>query len=193
MVADAGMRDGSSKEIGLGLKILRHETTIAGTDATYLLSVHKTMLIAESLGAGDNILSHTLARSIHMAGRELLTETSSSARIHYQHHITHRSIYMMRIAALEHSGSRTASAIVIHHHRILLRCIEMRWQIVTAAKRVATRVHEIPSLALAQLDILQQTGTEIINKLRLLRLQIHLVESVGIGCALSGERHFRSR
>ena len=59
MVADAGMRNGCGKEIGLGLKILSHKATIAGTDATYLLAVYETMLIAESLGAGDNILSHS--------------------------------------------------------------------------------------------------------------------------------------
>ena len=99
---------------------------------------------------------------------------------------------MMRIAALEHTGSWTATAIVVHHHRILLGSIEMRWQIVTAAKSVATGIHEVPSLALALLDVFQQAGTEIIYEQRLLRLGAHLVESVGIGCALSRECHFRS-
>ena len=98
----------------------------------------------------------------------------------------------MRIAALEHTGGRTATAIVVHHHRILLGSIEMRWQIVTAAKSVATGIHEVPSLALAQFDVFEQAGTEIIYEQRLLRLGTHLVESVGIGCALSRERHFRS-
>ena len=185
MVADAGMRNGCGKEIGLGLKILSHETTVAGADATYLLAVYETMLIAECLGAGDNILSHSLAGSIHMAGRELLTETGGSAWVHDQNHITHRCIDMMRIAALEHTGGRTATAIVVHHHRILLGSIEMRWQIVTAAKGIATGIHEVPSLALAQLDVFQQAGTEIIYEQRLLRLGAHLVESVGIGSALS--------
>ena len=143
------------------------------------------MLIAESLGAGDNILSHSLAGSIHVTGRELLTETGGSAWVHDQDHITHRCIDMMRIAALEHTGGRTATTIVVHHHRILLGSIEMRWQIVTAAKSVATGLHEVPSLALAQLDVFQQAGTKIIYEQRLLCLGAHLVESVSIGCTLS--------
>ena len=61
----------------------------------------------------------------------------------------------------------------------------MMWQIVTAAKGVATGIYEVPSLALAQLDVFQQAGTEIIYEQRLLCLGTHLVESVGIGCALS--------
>ena len=185
MVADAGMRNGCGKEIGLGLKILSHKATVAGADTTYLLAVYETMLIAESLGAGDNILSHSLAGSIHVTGRELLTETGGSAWVHDQNHITHRCIDMMRITALEHTGGRTATTIVVHHHRILLGSIEMRWQIVTAAKSVATGLHEVPSLALAQLDVFQQAGTKIIYEQRLLCLGAHLVESVSIGCTLS--------
>ena len=95
------------------------------------------MLIAESLGAGDDVFSHSLACRIYMAGREFLTESGGSTRIHNQHYIAHRRINMMRITALEHAARRTASAIIIHYHRILLGSIKMRWQIVTAAKGVA--------------------------------------------------------
>ena len=100
---------------------------------------------------------------------------------------------MMRITALEHAARRTASAIIVHYHRILLGSIKMRWQIVTAAKGVATRVHEIPSLAFAQFNILQFARTQIVNQLRFQRLRIHLIESVGIGCTLTGESHFCCR
>ena len=68
MVADACMRDGGCKEVGLGLKILGHESTVAGADATNLLAVYESMLIAESLGAGDDVFSHSLACRIYMAG-----------------------------------------------------------------------------------------------------------------------------
>ena len=138
VVADACMRDGSSKEVGLGLKILSHESAVAGADAAYLLAVYESMLIAESLGAGDNVFSHSLACRIYMAGREFLTESGGSTRIHNQHYIAHCRINMMRITALEHAARRTASAIIIHYHRILLGSIKMRWQIVTAAKGVAS-------------------------------------------------------
>ncbi len=42
VVADACMRDGSSKEVGLGLKILGHESAVAGADAANLLAVHES-------------------------------------------------------------------------------------------------------------------------------------------------------
>ena len=138
VVADACMRDGSCKEVGLGLKILGHESAVACADAAYLLAVYESMLIAESLSAGDDVFSHSLACRIYMAGREFLTESGGSTRIHNQHYIAHRCINMMRITALEHAARRTASAIIVHYHRILLRCIKMRWQIVTAAKGVAS-------------------------------------------------------
>ena len=55
VVADACMRDGGCKEVGLGLKILSHESTVAGADATNLLAVYESMLIAESPGVGDDV------------------------------------------------------------------------------------------------------------------------------------------
>ena len=185
MITDTRMGNGCSKEIRLGLKILGHKSAIAGSDTSYLLPVHKTMFITESLGAGYDIFSHSLTSRIYVAGRELLSETGGSTWIDHQHHIAHGCIDMMRIAALEHTTRRTATSIIVDYHRIFLGCIKMRRQIIAAADGVALCVDIIPRLAFAQLDIFQFAGTEVVYHLCFLRLGIHPIEAVGIGCTLS--------
>ena len=53
--------------------------------------------------------------------------------VRYENPQNNKRYFYVRITALEHAARRTASAIIIHYHRILLGSIKMRWQIVTAA------------------------------------------------------------
>ena len=67
VVADACMRDGGGKEVGLRLQILRHKPAVGGAEATDVLGIDKRMLSAELLGAFDDVLRHALTGGIDMA------------------------------------------------------------------------------------------------------------------------------
>ena len=178
MVADAGMTDGSCEEVGLRLQILRHETTIAGTDATNLLRVYIWMLRTEALHALDDILCHTLTGCVHMSAGELLPKARSTTGVDDVDHIAQGGIGMLRIAALEVATRRRATTVVVHNHRILLRCIEMRGQIEATADGIATRRDEVPRLALAKLDVLQQFLVRVVEERR--RREQHGSRTLGI-------------
>ena len=55
MVGDARMRYGTGKDIGNGLQELGHETTIAGSHATYLGGINELILSTKALHALDNV------------------------------------------------------------------------------------------------------------------------------------------
>jgi len=98
----------------------------------------------------------------------------------------------MRITALEVTFGRTASTIIIYNHRVLLGCIEVRRQIVSAINGITLRVDEVPIAALAQLYILQDFLAEVFHQCRLSFLDIERIKAVGIHGTLSIISHQRS-
>ena len=86
-VADAGMGDGTGKNVGLRLQILRHETSIRGTEASHMSGIHEGMGGAELLDALDDVVGRPLAPGIHMAGGELLSEADGAAGLDDIDHI----------------------------------------------------------------------------------------------------------
>ena len=100
VVTDAGMRDGSSKNIRLCLEILCHEPTVARSDAADMQRVGVAVLAAEGFRSLNDVLGNAFADGVDMAGGKLLTEAYGTAGIDDEHHISRRGIDMMRIARL---------------------------------------------------------------------------------------------
>ena len=99
---------------------------------------------------------------------------------------------MVRIASLEISARRRATAIIIDNHRVFLIRIEMGREVVAAANRVATGVYEIPSSCLSKSDIGHLLGIQVAHEAGFLRLGIEGVEALGVGGTLAIADHHRS-
>ena len=175
VIADTSMRNSSCKDIGLGLQILCHKTTIRSTNTSNLLGIDESMFLTEFLGSFDDILCRTFTGCIHMAGTKFLTETTGTTRLHHIYHIAKSSIRMMWITALEIASRRTASTIIVHNHRILLGCIEMRRQIITAINGISLRIDEIPVLTFTQLYVLQEFFAQVFNQRMFLLLDVQSI------------------
>ena len=180
VVADACMGDGCGKDVGLGLQILRHKTTIRSTDTSYLLGIDERMVVAEFLRSLYDVLGWSLAGCVDVARRELLTEASGTTWLHDIDDIAHSGIEMVRITALEIAARWRATAVVVDYERIFLGRVEMWRQIVAATDGVATRVDEIPCLALAKLHVAETLRMEVFYHDWLKVLKVHAVKAVGV-------------
>ena len=60
--------DGSGKQVGLGLQILGHESSVRSTYATNLFCIHIRMFLYELPGSFYNVFGHTIAESVDMTG-----------------------------------------------------------------------------------------------------------------------------
>ena len=87
---------------------------------------------------------------------------------------------MVRIAALEIAARWRATAVVVDYERIFLGRVEMWRQIVAATNGVATRVDEIPCLALAKLHVAETLRVEVFDHGWLKALEVHTVKAVGV-------------
>ena len=164
VVADAGMAHGSGKDVGLGLQVLRHESAVAGTETADVLAVDKRMFCGKTFRAFDDVVSHIVARRVDMSRCILLTKAGCTAGIDGVDHISLSGIHVRCIAALERSRRWRAATIVVDQHGILLRGIEVRRNDIASADGVATRVDEVPCLALAKLKVGVKTLVLILNQ-----------------------------
>ena len=138
MVADASVRNGGGKNVGLRLQVLRHESAIRCADATDFFRVYKGVFLAETLGSLDDIVGYRVAEGVHVAGGKFLPETGCAARLNHINDVAQRGVGVVRIAALEITACRTATAIVVHDHRIFLRRVEVRRQVEAAVNRITS-------------------------------------------------------
>ena len=67
VVAYSCMRNGCGKEVGHGLQIHCHESTIACTDTSYFLLIDISVFLAELACRPDDVVCHTLASGIDVA------------------------------------------------------------------------------------------------------------------------------
>lgn len=86
-VTDARMRNGSGKQIRLGLQVHRHKTAIGCSDTADTLVVDKRMRGAELLRALDDFIGSAFSPRIDMTGGKLLTVTDSPAGLDNINHI----------------------------------------------------------------------------------------------------------
>ena len=190
------MTDGGSEEVGLRLQVLRHEAAIARTDTADLLLIYIWMLRTKALHTLDDVFGNTLSRRVDMSAGELLPEARSTAGVDDIDHIAQGGIGMLRIARFEVAARGRTATVVVHNHRIFLRCIEVGRQVETAADSVAARRDEVPRQAVTQLDILEQFLVRVVKEhcplalsLCTLSLQIHQIAAVAMGGALTRECH----
>ena len=121
MVADARMRYGSRKEIGLRLQVLCHETAIRCADASNLLGIDERMAGHEFLRSFNDIFSHSLPRCVDMTGRKLLSKSHGTTGLNDQHDVSQCGIGMVRITCFKVAARWRASSIIINDERIMLR------------------------------------------------------------------------
>ena len=124
MVADAGVRDGSGKNIGDGLQVHGGKAAVRSSNATNPGLIYKRMLLAELLGSLNYVLRRAVAGGVHVAGGKLLAETGGSAWVHNINYISHSSIQMVRVAALKVALCRAATSVVVYNQRIFFVCIK---------------------------------------------------------------------
>ena len=72
------MTHSSSKDVGLCLQVLGHESTIGSTQATNLLLVHEGMFGTELLRSLNDVVCRIIAIGIHVSGSKLLTESRAT-------------------------------------------------------------------------------------------------------------------
>ena len=154
-VADAGVRGGCGKEVGLGLEIHRHEAAIGSPQATDALGIHKRMGLAELLRTFDDFVGRPVTPGIDVAGGELLPVTDGAAGVDDIDHIVARGeeLGAVRIHHAACGGRR--AAVVVDNQRILLLRVERGGQAYHTLDDGAILGGEVPRLHLAQLDFVQ--------------------------------------
>ena len=99
-----------------------------------------------------------------MAGGEFLAETGGAGRLDDIHHVAAGGIEVVRIAAFEVASRRRAAAVVVHDHRILLRRIEVRREVVAAVDGLAAAVGVVPVVDLAQFDAFEKFRRRVLQQ-----------------------------
>ena len=172
VIGYAGMAHGSSKDVGLRLQVLRHETAIRGAHAPHLRSIDERMLLTNLLGTLDDVVGRSAPGCVHVARGPLLSEACGTAGLQDVGHIAQRVPVLRSVGRLEIAADRRASTIVIDNHGVFLRGIEVLGQIETAIDGVAPRVGEVPVAARTQFGF-AQGGLPVKEVLLLLALHIH--------------------
>ena len=182
-VADAGVRDGRREDVRLRLEVLRHEAAIRGADATDLVAVDEGMLLAETLGALDDLVGRHLTPGVHVARGEFLPEAGRPAGLQDIDDVAQRGVGVGRVAALERALRRRGTAVVVHDERVFLARVEMGRQVETAVDGIALGRDEVPVLHLAQRHVLQDLLREVDEPLALQGLEIEGIEPLRVGDA----------
>ena len=190
VVADAGVGNGAGEAVGQRGDVLRHEAAVGSADAADLLRIDERVLLAELLRTFDDVLGGAVAGRVHVTGRPFLPVAGGAGRKgHHIDHVTQGSVGVVGVAAFKIAARRTAAAVVVDDHRILLRRIEIRREIEAAIDHFAFRILEVPFPAFAQPDILEDRRAEIFAQLGLAFFRVHQVKPVGVRGTLAIPGH----
>ena len=190
-VADAGMRGGGGKEVGLGLEIHRHKATVRGAQATDAFSIHKRMGFTELFRSLDDLVSCPVPPSIDVAGGEFLPVTDGTAGIDDIDHIVARSEQLGTIGRSHAARGGRGAAIIIDDQRIFLLRIEGRRQTHHAFNHGAIGCRKVPRLHFAQFYLVQPFLHRIGQQSGLAFLAVVQIGHTGTGIASTHVGHQR--
>ena len=92
-VGDTCVTDGCCKDVGAGLQMFCHKTTITRSHTTHFCGINIGMFFQESLGTFYNIVCRHFSPRVDVTSCELFSKSDATRRLNDQYHVAHISEY----------------------------------------------------------------------------------------------------